>query len=51
MSISTEKLFTITAAFDIVKSAVRQAAPSESKNVDTIIFNSLHKAIKSKVNK
>ena len=49
MSINKDHIFTLTAAFSMIKSAVKQVSPCKSANTDTIIFNSLNKTISKKV--
>lgn len=48
MSVNKEQVFTMTAAFGIVKGAIQKLSPNDSKNTDTIIFNSLNRAIARK---
>lgn len=48
MAIKKEHVFTLTAAFNIIKSAVTQTVDGPVKNTDKIIFNSLIKAIDTK---
>jgi len=52
MSVSKEKVFTMTAAFGIIKSAVQKVSKVDNATTDTIIFNSLNRAIaRKKTNK
>lgn len=48
MSYKKAQVFTITAALGIVKSALSQVTGSESPKTDSIIFNSLNRAIAKK---
>lgn len=48
MSIKKEHVFTMAAAFGIVRNAVKQVAECKSESTDKIIFNSLNKSIARK---
>lgn len=48
MSVNKDHVFTMTAAFSMIKKAVKQISPCKSTNTDTIIFNSLNKTIAKK---
>ncbi len=53
MSYKKVQVYTLTAALGIVKSAVKHVTGSSSSNVDSIVYNSLNRAIskKKQVNK
>ena len=44
MHIKKENLYTVAAAFGIVRNAVKQVTKCTSESTDKIIFNSLNKA-------
>ena len=48
MSYKKVQVYTLTAALGIVKSAVKKVTGSSSSNMDTIVFNSLNRAISKK---
>lgn len=51
MSTKKEHLFTIAAAFNIVKNAVSKVTKCNSANTDRIVFNSLNKTIHNAADK
>ena len=48
MSYKKVQVFTLAAALGIVKSAVQQVLNTKSTKTDSIVFNSLNKAIEKK---
>ena len=48
MSYKKVQVYTVTAALGIVKSAVNKVTGTSTKNVDSIVFNSLNRAISKK---
>ena len=48
MSYKKVQVYTLTAALGIVKSAVKQVTGSTTSKTDTIVFNSLNRAIANK---
>ena len=48
MSVKKDHVFTMAAAFSMIKKAVSQVTACKSANTDTIIFNSLNKTIAKK---
>lgn len=51
MSVNKEQVFTMAAAFGIVKGAIQKITKNDGKNTDTIIFNSLNRAVARKQEK
>ncbi len=48
MTTKKDRIYTMTAALGIIKSAVKQITDCKSANTDVIIYNNLNKAISKK---